>query len=110
MSKLISHSIILNNDGYTVERLIHGRDASYNTVGEWDYSLLSKTFGPAFPSEYWGPVDTCEKLEEVFADEEFNNGKMLRTLELKLGYLDAPANTLALGPAIDDFNKKKSGQ
>lgn len=30
-------------------------------MDEWDYSLLSKIFGPAFPSEYWGLVDTYEK-------------------------------------------------
>jgi pyruvate decarboxylase len=99
--------IILNNNGYTVERLIHGKDASYNKVADWDYSLLAKTFGPDFPSKYWGRVDTCEGLEEVFADKEFSDGKMMRVLELGLGYLDAPANVLGIGPAIDAFNKKK---
>lgn len=99
--------IILNNNGYTVERLIHGKNAPYNKVPDWDYSSLAKVFGPDIPSKYWGRVDTCEGLEHVFADAEFNDGKMMRVLELGLGYLDAPANVLALGPAIDEFNRKK---
>ncbi|KAK5170688.1 Pyruvate decarboxylase 1 [Saxophila tyrrhenica] len=100
-------SRIILNSAATPWNAIHGKDAPYNKVGEWDYSLLAKTFGPAFPSKYWGQIDTCEGLEEVFADKEFNEGEMCRVLELKLGYLDAPANILALGPAIDGFNRKK---
>jgi TPP-dependent 2-oxoacid decarboxylase len=80
----------------------------YNRVAEWDYSGLAKVFGPSFKSKYWH-AGTCEALDEVFADKEFNDAEMFRLLELKLGYLDAPANILALGPAIDEFNKKKSG-
>jgi len=35
---------VLNNDGYTVERLIHGRDAAYNRVpdvSEEDFVIVS---------------------------------------------------------------------
>ncbi|KAI1022369.1 hypothetical protein LB505_007299 [Fusarium chuoi] len=37
---------VLNNGGYTVERLIHGKEAFYNEVAILHYSLLGKTFGP----------------------------------------------------------------
>lgn len=37
---------MLNNGGYTVERLIHGKEAFYNEVAILHYSLLGKTFGP----------------------------------------------------------------
>jgi hypothetical protein len=55
-------SFVLNNGGYTVERLIHGKTESYNDVALWDYSNMAKTFGPHFPSKYHGPIKTNEEL------------------------------------------------
>lgn len=54
--KLIWHSFILNNNGYTIERLIHGKDAAYNKVPDWDYGALARVFGPGYPSKYYGPI------------------------------------------------------
>ena len=28
---------VINNDGYTVERLIHGMEETYNDIRMWDY-------------------------------------------------------------------------
>src|ERR1700753_2864563 len=86
------HSFVLNNDGYTIERLIHGVDAKYNKVPDWDYSILAKAFGSEFPSKYWGLVRTAEELDQVMADPEFNDGECFKLCELKLGYMDAPAS------------------
>ncbi|KAG5775510.1 hypothetical protein H9Q73_010827 [Fusarium xylarioides] len=59
---------MLNNGGYTVERLIHGKDAFYNEVAVLDYSILGKTFGPAFESKYHGPIKTCGELSSLLQD------------------------------------------
>jgi pyruvate decarboxylase len=67
-------SFVLNNDGYTVERLIHGLHAQYNKVPIWDYSGLAKVFGPSFPSKYHGPVKTCEQLASLLASPNFGKG------------------------------------
>ncbi|KAH8582544.1 pyruvate decarboxylase [Cryptosporidium sp. chipmunk genotype I] len=41
--------IIINNDGYTIERVIC--DDNYNNIASWKYSKLAKTFGfPNIPS------------------------------------------------------------
>jgi hypothetical protein len=64
----------LNNDGYTVERLIHGLHAPYNKVAIWDYGGLAKVFGPGLPSKYHGPIKTCEQLSSLFADPNFGKG------------------------------------
>lgn len=40
---------VLNNNGYTVERLIHEKTVSYNTLLVWDYKQLSTVFGPEIP-------------------------------------------------------------
>ena len=101
------YRFVLNNDGYTVERLIHGKTAMYNKVPIWDYSLLAKTFGPSFPSKYHGPIDTCEKLRALIANPEFGNGEAFELVELILGPLDAPLNVRLCGAAIDEFNQKK---
>ncbi|MEV0266274.1 thiamine pyrophosphate-binding protein [Streptomyces sp. NPDC050617] len=37
--------VVINNDGYTVERAIHGATASYNDIAAWDYTALPAAFG-----------------------------------------------------------------
>ena len=32
---------VINNDGYTVERLIHGMEETYNDIRMWDYKALT---------------------------------------------------------------------
>jgi len=38
--------IVLNNGGYTVERAIHQRDASYHQIPAWDWTALPAAVGP----------------------------------------------------------------
>ena len=65
-------SFVLNNDGYTVERLIHGMEASYNTVPTWDYGALFQAFGPHFKTKSH-LVKTPDDLDALLADAEFNS-------------------------------------
>src|SRR5699024_11798210 len=37
---------LINNDGYTGERAIHGENQAYNDIPMWDYQKLSKVFDP----------------------------------------------------------------
>lgn len=37
--------ILINNDGYTIERCIHGKDQGYNDVARWDYLSAPAFFG-----------------------------------------------------------------
>ena len=37
--------ILVNNDGYTVERAIHGPDEPYNDIAQWDWTALPAAFG-----------------------------------------------------------------
>lgn len=66
---------VLNNSGYTVERLIHGREAFYNSVPEWDYEALSRVFGPKHMSRYVGPIRTCGDLERLLQDVTFQKAE-----------------------------------
>ncbi|MEA1086432.1 hypothetical protein SFC76_19335 [Sphingomonas sp. CD22] len=37
--------ILVNNDGYTVERAIHGAEQSYNDIATWNWQLLPQALG-----------------------------------------------------------------
>jgi indolepyruvate decarboxylase len=39
--------IVVDNDGYTVERAIHGADAAYNDIASWDWVSLAGALGVA---------------------------------------------------------------
>ncbi|KAF2159364.1 hypothetical protein M409DRAFT_71039 [Zasmidium cellare ATCC 36951] len=97
---------VLNNNGYTVERLIHGKDASYNTLPLWDYDALRKVFGPAHPSRYYGPIKTREQFDSLLKDEQFQRSEIFQLVELVLDELDAPLSVRLVTSAIEEFNQK----
>ncbi|KAF2107145.1 thiamine diphosphate-binding protein [Lophiotrema nucula] len=99
---------VLNNGGYTVERLIHGKTADYNEVAILDYGLLAKVFGPAFKSKYHGPIKNCGELTDLLNDPGFGDADCFQLVELILPPLDAPKAVIKIGEAIDEFNKSKS--
>ncbi|GAA1855515.1 alpha-keto-acid decarboxylase [Pseudonocardia ailaonensis] len=37
--------VVVDNDGYTVERAIHGPDEPYNDIARWDWTTLPALFG-----------------------------------------------------------------
>lgn len=37
--------VVVDNDGYTVERAIHGPDEPYNDIGAWDWPALARAMG-----------------------------------------------------------------
>jgi indolepyruvate decarboxylase len=39
--------VIVDNDGYTVERAIHGATASYNDIASWDWVTVARGLGAA---------------------------------------------------------------
>ncbi|KAJ5523631.1 hypothetical protein N7513_013175 [Penicillium frequentans] len=110
-SDLLRHGLnttvfLLNNDGYTVERLIHGMEASYNEVPRWNYSRLCDTFGPSFPARYYR-VQTGDELLELFADAQFVKAECTQVVELMLHKHDAPMSVKLAANAVENFNKNK---
>jgi len=106
VSSMIRHKLtpiifLLNNDGYTIERVIHGRTMIYNDVQPWKYAELPKIFGDNVFSMV---VETENELEEAFvAIEEHTN--QLCFIELKLEQGDCPETLRKLGEACDAKNK-----
>jgi len=65
---------LINNDGYTIEREIHGPEQQYNDISPmWDYQRMLEFFGgrqPGFKSKSY-QAKTVEELEDILTNEEF---------------------------------------
>lgn len=90
---------LFNNDGYTIERCIHGRNAAYNDVARWRYRMAPAFFGADEDGEHaaktW-EIRTWADLGKAMADEKLKNGKGLRMVEVFMDRFDAPEVLLGL--------------
>ncbi|KAJ8139392.1 hypothetical protein OY671_007396 [Metschnikowia pulcherrima] len=79
---------VLNNDGYTIERLIHGETASYNDIQPWNNLQLLPVFGA---KDYETVrVSTVDEINGLFNDAKFNENSKIRMVEVMLPRMDAP--------------------
>ncbi|KAJ4983460.1 thiamine pyrophosphate enzyme [Stagonosporopsis vannaccii] len=100
ISTLIRHNldiiiVVLNNDGYTIERAIHGLKESYNDVAAWRYLDAPRFFG-AEAGTFTAQAKTWGELEKVLANKELSDGTGLRMVELFLDREDVPKGPLTM--------------
>ena len=69
---------IINNDGYTVERWIHGWDAEYNNIGDWHYTALPEAMGACEGVATVHTVRTKAEFEALWKNEDFASPKGLQ--------------------------------
>ncbi|KAI9052497.1 hypothetical protein LZ554_003841 [Drepanopeziza brunnea f. sp. 'monogermtubi'] len=81
---------VICNDGYTIERFIHGWDADYNDIQPWSYKDLVKVFGAPEGKARTYQVKTKDEVEALFTDEKFNSADVLQFVELYIPKDDAP--------------------
>ncbi|KAA8644435.1 hypothetical protein EYZ11_009351 [Aspergillus tanneri] len=84
---------LINNNGYTIERLIHGWNAEYNDIAPWRYLETPRCFGAPADGSYHvqtARVTTWGELQTLLADQSFQDGSGLRMVEVMLGTHDAP--------------------
>jgi pyruvate decarboxylase len=99
---------IINNKGYTIERVIHGMDQEYNDIHDWDYKLLPRLFQAAPEDFRTYDVWNQAELDKVLSDPEFGpaghfdekNPAPLRFVELHLPKNDAPEALFGMIDAI----------
>lgn len=100
---------LLNNDGYTIERLILGENSSYNDIQPWKYADLCGVFanGAAYESRR---VTSTDELEEAL--QAASNSRQCFFIEVMLGRMDAPQSLRELGPiyARQDYGRRRTGQ
>lgn len=75
-SDLLRHDLkpilfILNNGGYTIERMIHGPREEYNHVPMWKYSELLDAFGVGYETKAY-QVRTCKEWDNVLREKTLN--------------------------------------
>lgn len=106
LSTIIRHGLkpiifLLNNGGYTIERLIMGENAAYNDIQNWNYTAIPSVFnGVQDHSTY--VVETVGQLKTVLDNVEQNQG--LTFVELKLPAMDAPASLKKFAEVIARFD------
>ncbi|AZV93694.1 pyruvate decarboxylase [Bordetella sp. J329] len=84
---------LVNNSGYTIERLILGENSSYNDIADWNYAGLPHIFAPDSDALTL-VVKDIGGLEQALAQAE--QADRMVFIELKLPMMDAP-------PALPEF-------
>ena len=102
---------IINNDGYVIERWIHGMKAGYNDIQPWRYLEAPNYFGaptddPAYPvvtrrAGTWG------QLKDILAEPAFQKGKGLNIVEVMMDREDAPD---VLKKLVQTTKRRNSGE
>ncbi|KAK5099826.1 hypothetical protein LTS08_005541 [Lithohypha guttulata] len=109
-NKLALTIFVINNDGYTIERWIHGMKAKYNDVQPWRYLLAPAFFGADMDSadypivthraEVWG------QLWDLLEKKEVRECKGLTIIEVMMQREDAPD---ALKKLVANAARRNSG-
>ena len=86
---------VINNDGYTIERCIHGVDQKYNDIPAWNYLDAPKFFG-AGNDAFTASARTYGELQRVLEEKALTDGQGLRMVEIFMERMDAPE-----GPLMD---------
>ncbi|KAJ5648468.1 hypothetical protein N7490_004840 [Penicillium lividum] len=103
-NKLNPIVFVICNEGYTIERYIHGWDAKYNDIQPWDHVNIPKVFGA--DEGYKGyRIKTRDELHKLFAEPSFNDSDSLRLVELYMPRDDAPAALKLTAEAAAERNK-----
>ena len=82
--------LLLNNEGYTVERAIHGPEQRYNDIALWDWQRLPEAFAPDVASRCRRVTQTSE-LREVMTESITSDTLTGRSDAAENGYPRFPA-------------------
>ena len=95
--------LLLNNEGYTVERAIHGPEQRYNDIALWNWNRLPEAFAPDVPSRCWRVTRTAE-LKEAMNDSLTSD--RLTLVEVMLPKMDIPDFLRAVTQALEERNSR----
>ncbi|KXH62760.1 pyruvate decarboxylase [Colletotrichum nymphaeae SA-01] len=98
LATIIRHNLdvvifLINNDGYTIERCIHGREQEYNDIPTWRYLQAPYFFGGS-KDTYTAACSTWTELHEVLGIEQLSFGRGLKMIEIFMGREDVPKGPL----------------
>jgi pyruvate decarboxylase len=82
--------IILNNSGYTIERVIHGARQPYNNINTYNYAHLLSFFSHPSPDTAYHKATSKEEFVELFGNERYKDPQQLMVIEIVLDAFDVP--------------------
>ncbi len=94
--------LLLNNEGYTVERAIHGPEQRYNDIALWT-GTACRGLRPQCSFRCWR-VTRTEELEEAMADSIGSD--KLTLVEVMLPKMDIPDFLRAVTRALEERNSR----
>ncbi|GME84214.1 unnamed protein product [Ambrosiozyma monospora] len=84
--------IILNNSGYTIERVIEGPNRSYNDIsGNWQWTQMLRCFGDLSGERSQSyKISSRKQLDLLMKSEQFHSLEKFQLIELVLPKFDIP--------------------
>ncbi|WP_426512490.1 alpha-keto acid decarboxylase family protein [Dactylosporangium sp. McL0621] len=92
--------VLVNNDGYTVERCILGENAAYNSIAPWRYDRLVQAFDPQ-DRAVTVAVGTEDELAAALDKAGATRDRPV-FIEARMGRMDAPEALVRIGKAFAD--------
>nr|AFK44444.1 unknown [Medicago truncatula] len=81
---------VLNNKGYTIERMIHGMEASYNDIQPWNHTAILNLFSADPRASRSYQIKTKTEAEQLFNDQRFSSAPYIQLVEVFMPWQDAP--------------------
>ncbi|ORY80480.1 pyruvate decarboxylase-like protein [Protomyces lactucae-debilis] len=112
ISTMIRHGLkpilfVLNNEGYTIERAIHGPDAAYNDINTgWQYQNLLTFFGCASEHQASYKVATKDDVVALLKDEKFCQADKIQLVEVIMEKMDTPRALKRQAQLTSEANEK----
>ncbi|HDR2159043.1 TPA: indolepyruvate decarboxylase [Enterobacter cancerogenus] len=93
--------LVLNNEGYTVERAIHGPEQRYNDIALWNWTQIPQALSLDPQAECWR-VSEASELADVL--EKVAHHERLSLIEVMLPKADIPPLLGAITKALEARN------
>lgn len=93
--------LLLNNEGYTVERAIHGPEQRYNDISLWNWTQIPQALNLDCQAECW-KVTNASQLNDALT--RATRGDKLMLLEVMLPKMDIPPLLKAVTHALEARN------
>ncbi len=93
--------LLLNNEGYTVERAIHGPEQRYNDISLWNWTQIPQALNLDCQAECW-KVTNASQLNDALTRATRDDKLML--LEVMLPKMDIPPLLKAVTQALEARN------
>lgn len=98
--------VVVDNDGYTVERAIHGPDAPYNDIAHWDWGALLRALAPPDGAVSTSVVGDGATLAQALSESRARPGITL--IQAVVPRMDVPELLSLIARAAAHANRASS--